>query len=198
MPLIIIDGLDGSGKSTQAKLICKELRKQHKTFCVRVHPEADNLFGKKAREYLLLKGKNAHFASAVFYMFDVIRSVALYSWRRVDYVMFVRYFMGTAYLPSPLHIFTYNFFSSVLPKSDNMIFLDIAPEEAASRIRENRKELEMFESLASLRKIRAKALSLTRFDSWVIVDSGKPIAQVASALKKELFNKEFTTAKLYR
>jgi dTMP kinase len=161
---------------------------------VRVHPEVDNWFGKKARAYLLLEGKNAHFASAVFYMFDVIRSVALYSWRQVDYVIFVRYFMGTAYLPSPLHLVAYNFFSSVLPKSEAMIFLDLAPEEAASRIRENRKELEMFESLTSLKKIRAKALSLTRFDNWVIVDSGKPMTQVASALKKELFSKEFATA----
>jgi dTMP kinase len=169
--------------------MCEALRKQHKTFYVRVHPEADNWFGKKARAYLLLEGKNAHFASAVFYMFDVIRSVAWYYWRRVDYVLFVRYFMGTAYLPSPLHLFAYNFFSSVLPKSDNMIFLDLAPEAAAFRIRANRKELEMFESLSSLRKVRAKALSLTRFDSWVIVDSGKPMAQVASVLKKELFSK---------
>ncbi len=160
---------------------------------MRVHPEGDNWFGKKARAYLLQEGKNAHFASAVFYMFDVIRSVILYSWRRVDYVIFVRYFMGTAYLPTPLHLVAYNFFSSVLPKSQNMIFLDLSPEEAASRIRSNRKELEMFENLVSLEKIRTKALSLTRFDSWVIVDSGKPMVQVASALKKELFKKEFAT-----
>jgi dTMP kinase len=189
MQLIIIDGLDGSGKSTQAKLIYKALKKQRKTVCLRVHPEADNWFGKKARAYLLLEGKNAHFASAMFYMFDVIRSVALYSWRRVDYVLFVRYFMGTAYLPAPLHLVAYNFFSSLLPKSQSMFFLDVAAEVAAARINANRKELEMFESLASLKKIRAKALSLTRFDSWVIVDSGKSVGEVAFALKKALFSK---------
>jgi dTMP kinase len=186
MQLIVIDGLDGSGKSTQAKLICKALKKQQKTICLRVHPEGDNWFGKKARAYLLLKGKNAHFASAIFYMFDVIRSVTLYSWRRVDYVLFVRYFMGTAYLPAPLHTVAYNFFSAVLPKSQHMIFLDVKPDVAAARINANRKELEMFESLASLKKVRKKALSLTRFDSWVIIDSSKPLTQVAYELKKEL------------
>jgi dTMP kinase len=187
MQLIVIDGLDGSGKSTQAKLICKALKKQQKTICLRVHPEGDNWFGKKARAYLLLKGKNAHFASAVFYMFDVIRSVSLYSWRRVDYVLFVRYFMGTAYLPAPLHTVAYNFFSAILPKSQQMFFLDVKPVVAAARINANRKELEMFESLASLKKVRKKALSLTRFDSWVIIDSSKPLTQVAYELKKELF-----------
>jgi dTMP kinase len=186
LQLIVIDGLDGSGKSTQAKLVCEALKKRHKTVCVRVHPENDNWFGKKARTYLLLHGKNAHFASALFYMFDVIRSVALYSWRSVDYVLFVRYFMGTAYLPAPLHTVAYNFFSKILPKSGGMIFLDLQPNVAAARLKANRKELEMFESLASLKKVRAKALSLTRFDSWIIIDSGKSIVQVFHAVQSEL------------
>jgi thymidylate kinase len=94
--------------------------------------------------------------------------------------------MGTAYLPAPLHTVAYNFFSSVLPKSQHMIFLDVKPDVAAARINANRKELEMFESLASLKKVRKKALSLTRFDSWVIIDSSKPLTQVAYELKKKL------------
>jgi dTMP kinase len=190
LTLVIIEGLDGCGKSTQADLLLQSLRKVKKTACLRVHPETDNWYGLQARRYLYSQGKSAHFASALFYMVDVIRSILLYSWRRVDYVIFVRYLMGTAYLPSPLDIVAYNFFAAVVPKSSVMFFLDVNPEEAASRIAKNRRQTELFESLGALRKIRGKALALTRFNDWTIIDSNKSIAKTASEIKSSLFNKK--------
>ena len=184
MNLIVIDGLDGSGKSTQAQLMLKFLEKRGKTVCLRVHPEEDNFFGVRARQFLYSRGKSAHFASALFYMIDVIRSITLYSWRNVDYVVFVRYLMGTAYLPSPLHKVAYHFFAFVVPKSDMMIFLDVSAEEAASRITQSRAEKEMFEDIDALNKIRAKALALALFDKWIIVNSDRPAMEVASAIMK--------------
>jgi len=192
LKLVIIDGLDGCGKSTQANLVLKSLKKMNKTVCLRVHPENDNWFGVKARAYLYSKGKSAHFASALFYMADVLRSILLYYWRQVDFVIFVRYLMGTAYLPSPLDTVSYNFFALLVPKSENMFFLDVNPAEAADRIAKNRKQTEMFESLNALEKVRAKALLLTRFDKWTIIDSNRPISEVASALKANLFGQQRT------
>jgi dTMP kinase len=126
----------------------------------------------------LFTGKGAHFAAALFYMVDVIRSILFYSWRKYDYVIFVRYLMGTAYLPSPIHKIAYNFFAIWVPKSNFMFFLDVRPEEAYKRIMHTRKRLEMFESLGELEKIRRKALSLAFMGSWKIVDANKPINDV--------------------
>jgi dTMP kinase len=164
----------------------KTLKKKKKTVCVRVHPESDNLFGREARIYLLSDGKNAHFASALFYMADVIRSILLYSWRRVDYLIFVRYLMGTAYLPSPFHVVAYNFFALLVPKSKNMFFLDVNPEVATTRIVKNRVSIEMFENLNALRKVRAKVLELTRFNEWTIIDSNRSSIDVALELNRNL------------
>jgi dTMP kinase len=188
--LVIIDGLDGCGKSTQANIMSQSIQKMKKTACLRVHPETDNWFGLQARRFLYSEGKSAHFASALFYMIDVIRSIFLYSWRRSDYVIFVRYLMGTAYLPSPLDTVAYNFFASWVPMSNNMFFLDVNPKEAASRIAKNRRRIEMFENLNALRKIRAKALALTRFNCWTIIDSNESIDKTASELYANLFNKK--------
>ncbi len=164
----------------------KALKKMNKTACVRVHPESDNLFGRKARAYLLSEGNNAHFASALFYMMDVIRSILLYSWRRVDFIIFVRYLMGTAYLPAPFHVVGYNFFALLVPKSERMFFLDVNPEVANSRIVKNRSSIEMFENLRSLKKVRSKALELTRFDKWIIIDSNRSSIDVALSLNRNL------------
>jgi dTMP kinase len=158
----------------------------NKKIVLRIHPESDNWFGQKAHLFLYSKGKSAHFSSALFYMADVIRSILLYSWRKDDYIIFVRYLMGTAYLPSPLHLIAYNLFSVIVPKSNKMFFLDINPKVAASRILNNRTDIEMFENLASLKKIRAKALALTRFDDWVIIDSNQQTETVASNIRTYL------------
>jgi thymidylate kinase len=160
----------------------------NKSVTIRVHPETDNWFGQKAHAFLYSKGKSAHFSSALFYMVDVIRSILLYSWRKDDYIIFVRYLMGTAYLPSPFHSIAYNFFSTVVPKPKKMFFLDVNPNVAASRIKNNRVDFEMFENLSSLEKVRGKALGLTRFDSWTIIDSNQPTELAALSLRNHLLN----------
>jgi len=135
---------------------------------------------------LFTRKVSAHFASALFYMFDVVRSILLCSWRRYDYVVFVRYLMGTAYLPSPLHKVGYCFFATVVPTSDFMFFLDVSPEEAYRRIRETRGEREMFEGLDELRFVRGKALSLLSMGGWVVVDGDKPPDSVEEEIRGSL------------
>jgi dTMP kinase len=181
---IVIDGLDASGKSTQAFNLYNFLTKQGKTVYLRIHPSNDNFFGVKAKQFLYLKGKSAHFASALFYMLDVVRSILLSSWRRYDYMIFVRYLMGTAYLPSPLHRIAYHFFAFTVPTSNFMFFLDVDPEEAFRRIRQTRDKLEMFESLEELKMVRNKALFLALIGKWKIVNANKPVEDVEKEIKK--------------
>jgi len=183
---VVIDGLDASGKSTHALRLSRFLEKQGKTILLRFHPSGDNYFGVKTKQFLYLRGKGAHFASAFFYMLDVVHSILLYSWRRYDYIVFVRYLMGTAYLPSPLHRIAYYFFASTVPTSDFMFFLDVKSEEAHRRIQHAREKQEMFESLEELRRIRQKALALARLNKWIILDTNKPIAEVQAKIRELL------------
>ena len=183
MPFIVIDGLDASGKDTQAVRLFNHLNAAGNRICLRFHPSTDNFFGVKAKLFLYSKGKSAHFASALFYMLDVIRSIILFTRRGYNYVIFVRYLMGTAYLPSPLHKVAYHFFALVVPKSDAMFFLDISPDEAYRRIR-TRSDQERFEALPELRKVRGKALSLALIGKWIILDAGKPVDAVEKDIRE--------------
>lgn len=186
MVLIVIDGLDASGKSIQAANLARHFRSRGRSVYLRFHPSEDNFFGVRAKRFLYLRGKGAHFAAALFYMLDVVRSILIYSWRRYDYLIFVRYLMGTAYLPSPLHRITYHLFEALVPTSDLMFFLDVEPEEASRRILETRERLEMFESLGELRRTRIKALSLASIGRWKIIDANRPIGDVERDLMKSL------------
>jgi dTMP kinase len=186
MVFVVIDGLDASGKSTQALELRNFIRDQGKTVFLRFHPSTDNAFGTKAKEFLYSKGKSAHFAAAFFYMVDVIRSILLYSWRNYDYMVFVRYLMGTAYLPPPLHRIAYCFFEAFVPTSQYMFFLDVAPSEADRRLRESREKLEMFESLEELEQTRRKAISLASNEKWTIINANEPMNHVREVIRKSL------------
>lgn len=186
MVFVVIDGLDASGKSTHARLLCNFLMQNKVTVFLRIHPSNDNYFGVKAKQFLYVRGKGAHLAAAWLYMLDVIRSILLYSWRKYDYIVFARYLMGTAYLPSPLHRLAYHFFASTVPTSNLMFFLDVTPDEAYRRIRRTRRKLEMFEGLDELKQIRRKALSLALLGNWIILDSGRSIEQVEAELHQML------------
>ena len=187
---IVIDGLDASGKSTQALRLLRFLNDKGKTVRLRVHPSDDNFLGKKAKKFLYSKGKSAHFASSIFYMADVIRSILIYAWQKYDYIIFVRYLMGTAYLPSPLHRIAYHFFALFVPEPDAMFFLDAAPEEAYRRIRQNRKRHEMFESVPELKKIRVKGLFLAQIGHWIIINADKSADEVEVEIIKMLMASE--------
>ena len=187
---VVIDGLDASGKSTQALELYRFISGQAKRVLIRFHPSDDNPFGTKAKQFLYLRGKSAHFAAALFYMIDVIRSILLYSWREYEYIIFVRYLMGTAYLPRPMDYIAYRFFAAVVPTSSHMFFLDVAPSVAETRLRENREQLEMFENTNELERTRLKALSLASVDNWIIIDADQPIGNVQEIMRKSLSLKE--------
>ncbi len=119
----------------------------------------DNFLGLQTRKSLYSKGRNAHLTAALFYMLDVFRSILLYSRQKYDYMIFVRYLMGTAYMPSPRSVIAHDFFASIVPRPDFMFFLDVTPQEAYRRVKTRRRQ-EMFENPKELELVRQRALSL--------------------------------------
>lgn len=182
MRFIIIDGLDGAGKDTHANLIRNRYLNRGDSVILRSHPENDNTFGIKAKNSLLGKGKLDYIKASIYYAFDVMRSVRMY-YGKGNTLIVVRYLMGVAYLPLPLAKLFYKFFSTVLPTSEYMFFLDVEPEVSLKRL-SKRNEKEMFENLNDLVKVREKALKLA--NNWKIINTGQPIGEVQKQIEKFL------------
>lgn len=184
MRFIVVDGLDGVGKDTQAFLIKKRYEDKGERVVLRSHPESDNFFGKKAKKALYEGGKINKIRAAVYYMLDVLRSVRRYYRKKdCDTLIMVRYLVGTAYLPSRLHRVGYSFFYNFVPTSNYMFFLDANPKEILKRFQE-RDRREMFETLDELVKVRKKALSLVK--DWHIIDTSDSIKDTAKSIDKFL------------
>jgi len=184
MRLIIVDGLDGVGKDTHAKLIKERYKKKNEKVVIRSHPESDNFFGRKAKVALLGKSKFDGIKASVFYMFDVLRSIRKYYRKKdIDTLIMTRYLVGTAYLPEKLAKIAYRFFYNFVPTSEYLFFLDAEPKELLLRV-EKRKEKEIFENIYALEKVRKKALNLVK--NWIIIDTSGSINQTFSNIENIL------------
>ncbi len=186
MRFIIIDGLDGAGKDTHARLIVEKYVSQGERVIFRSHPENDNHYGLKAKEALLGEGKINHIKAALYYAADVIRSLRLYHDKDdapIDTLVFSRYLLGVAYLPNPLGKTLYKILATILPTTRYMFFLDVEPEESLRRLSQ-RDEHEMFENLEDLTKTRQKALELV--DDWYIINTCGSIENVQNTIENIL------------
>ena len=184
MRFIVIDGLDGAGKDTHAKLIKKRYESMGEKVIYRSHPENDNPYGRRAKNALLKKGKINHIKASIYYALDVIRSLHLYYHsKEADTLIFVRYLMGVAYLPPKIAWILYHIFSLIFPTTKYMFFLDVSPKESLRRLQE-RNEHEMFENLEDLKNVREKALRLAK--NWNIINTEDNIIDVQKKIDKIL------------
>lgn len=177
----MVDGLDGAGKDTHAKFIAERYAKMGEKVVIRNHP-SESFFGRKAKKSLLGRGKISHLKASIFYFLDVILSLLRY-YRRSNTVVFVRYIGGVFYLPTPLAKLLYRFFSLLLPTSKYMFFLEAKPEILAERLAK-RDEMEMFENIEDLRKVRERALSLLR--GWHVINTEGEIEKTRAEIERIL------------
>ena len=174
---IAVDGVDGSGKDTQAKLI-KEKYEKEGTVVVRSHPTSDNFFGRTSKSCLQKEGK-----LNLCYGADAIRSVIKY-YNKADTVILVRYTLAVSYLPPIVGLPLYKLVCFALPVSDYMFYLDISPEESLRRVKSRGEEEEMFENYESYVKVRNKAQPVLY--NWNVIQADGTVEEVFSRIEAVL------------
>lgn len=183
---IVIDGLDGSGKDTQAKLIADMYEKQGRKVVVRSHPCFDNRYGRKSKEALLKTGKINHLLATIYFGLDVIRSVVKYTHDdSIDVLIFSRYILAVMYLPDGINTLVYKIVTFILPTSDCMFFLDVSPEESLRRIGSRDEDTEMFENIECLRENRLKSQKFTY--NWNVIPGDDSAEVISEKIKMRCF-----------
>ena len=182
MTWYVVDGMDGSGKSTVGRLIEERKTAQGRKVLFLEHPNDSCRSGRLAHKYLLKDGKIAMLLSTTFYIFNVIHSLRFKRKHRKEYddVIFVRYNMAVAYLPKCLIKAGYKVISFIFPKPDVSIFVDIDPGSAMERILARGEDLEMFETEEKLNKTRDKMLMLTK--GWIVIDNTLGLEQTRESV----------------
>jgi dTMP kinase len=184
MRWIVIDGIDGSGKSTYARWIKEYYESSGEAVLVRIHP-SERFLGSLTRSTLQGKGRVLHLLSSIFFIGDVLSSLRFLrkDERRYGTVIYVRYLMATAYLPERYIQLGYDFFAKILPVPKRLLLVDIDPLVALKRIEKRNEAQEMFEDLDSLRKTKAKVLKLAT-SGWMVIENNEDVKDMPPRLVK--------------
>jgi len=183
---IVFEGLDGSGLSTQAKLLSEFFKKQKYNNVITKEP-TNNLIGgiirASLKKELKLNSKSLQllFASDRCYHLETTIKPMLKKGKIVicDRYIYSSYAFGMAdnlkldWLKAINHGF-------LIP--DMVFFIDVPPQECIKRIKDSREEIELFEKEDKLRKVRENYLALVKENqNFYRIDGTQTIKEVHEA-----------------
>jgi len=184
--LIAIEGIDQSGKRTQAQLLAKELRRRGYAASVWDFPDYTTPLGRQLRAYLAGRSRLDYHAVHLLY--------AANKWERAEEldreIKRGRSIIVNRYSPSNLaygvaHGLPSEWLSSLergLPKPDVVFVLDISPRTS---FRRKSKQRDVHEGdLAYLKKVRTAYLHLAKRYGWRVGDG----EQDSKTVQRELWS----------
>jgi dTMP kinase len=181
MTWYVIDGMDGSGKTTTAYILKDILESKNHTVKIITHPEEEHIFGRLSRKCLLKEDGPAKLFTIAFFMLNVSGSLIRMKKYRTDDIIFVRYTLSACYLPEKLVPFAYRSLTAVLPKPDILVYKDVDEEIALGRIGKRGSDVEMFENIESLTETRKKMIMVSK--GWHIINANDTPDEVANHLQ---------------
>jgi len=185
---IVFEGIDGSGKSTQARLLADKLRLRGMTVVLTSEPSAGAI-GKKIRSLVKRLAPVEELELFTEDRKDHVKRLIRPALQAGHIVLSDRYYyssaayQGTAGL-NPHEIIRTN--RAFAPQPDITFFLDISPAAALERIAGKRREgLSPFETLENLKKV-GEVYSLIQDSSFVIIDAAREPSIVHASIWGEV------------
>ncbi|QRF74193.1 putative thymidylate kinase [Candidatus Micrarchaeum sp.] len=183
MVFIVIEGIDGAGKTTQAKALCASLSKLGYDVVEEREP-TNGAIGKFIRQVLGEKVNLDLLSLQLLFVADRNEHMkALKHAIKSSIVICDRYYYSTIaygeasgadrkYLES---------MNSIFPVPDKTFFIDLNPEKAVERIASSRTEREIFEKLDFMEKI-SKSYSKFTEPNIEHIDGDKDITEISKEL----------------
>lgn len=161
---IAFEGIDGSGKSTQIKLLAKKLTEEGYKVYTTAEPTTHPI-GKMIRDIFSHKMEADHRTIAALFAADRLEHVAnksdgIIKKLQEGYIVITDRYYFSSYAYHSVHmdmdwVIETNSLSAQMLRPDVNIFIDISAEESMHRINKNRAETELYETLDNLKKVKA-------------------------------------------
>jgi len=196
---IALEGIDGSGKSTQAKLLAKALTNAgHKVYLT--FEPTDGMIGSVLRNILKGTIKADHKVIAGLFLADRLdhllnEETGLVKKINEGYTVVTDRYYFSSYAYHGTHmdmdwVIAANKMCADILKPDMNIFIDVTPEVSMQRINSNRASTELFENLDSLKAVRAKYMEafekLKDKEHIIKIDGNRDQNDIATDIKKTI------------
>jgi dTMP kinase len=184
---IVLEGIDGSGKSTQAKMLERLLKKSGKKTFLTHEPSRKTGLGRHLTKLTKKGGLSKKEWISLFTKEreQHIKEEILPCLKKSRIVLADRYYYSTLAYQLPEN--KWKSYARRLLRPDLTLILDVPAKIAMKRIEKSRKHREkaVFERLAFLKKLRAKYLKMKAFREVRIIDASQSPKEVFERIKKE-------------
>lgn len=196
---IVVDGIDGSGKSEIVKMLHNYLFSKHKKYRILTTREPTNgKYGKQIREMLRKEDDPKSSSKKLFDLFIKDRQDHLKNTiepflrnsneHELNIVLCDRYYYSTIAFQGAQGLSMEDLIAKnkKFRKPDMAFILDVEPDIALERIRQ--REREKFEQLEFMKKIRENFLKLPKLleDNIEIIDASEPLKYVFQEIRKKI------------
>jgi len=195
---IVMDGMDGSGKSEMTRVLYDYLSKNKRYNVLITREPTDGKYGKEVRDILknendpkinsermlelFIKDREDHLKNTIIPFLNKSNE------HDVNIVISDRYYYSTISFQATqgLDMKMLIEINKEFLKPDIAFIMDISPEIALERIKIRKKE--KFEQLKFMNKLRDKYLELPKFlkDNIKIIDASKSLEEVFEYIRKEV------------
>lgn len=208
-PFIVFEGIDGSGKSTQARLLAEHLQSQQLPVYFTCEPTKEKT-GLLLRDILTGKSKADERVIAGLFLADRLQHILdentgmLKQIEQGHAVICDRYYFSS-YAYNGLHtdmdwVIAANAMCAKALKPEVHIFIDVPPEICMERVRTHRAQTELYETEDNLQKVRNNFFTafekLKHNENVAIVNGNRPVEEVAAEIRdltKSFFKRVFPT-----
>jgi len=194
---IAFEGIDGSGKSTQVKLLKEKLEQAGQKVYVTCEPTGSPM-GKIIRDIFNHKMEADHRTIAALFVADRLDHIlnktdGILKMLAEGYTVITDRYYLSSYAYQSAHVdldwvMQANSLSANLLKPDLNIYIDISPEESIERLKKGRDTIELYETLDNLKKVRDKyfdVMELLKGKEKVFVTNGN---RTPGEISQEIWN----------
>ncbi len=191
---LVLEGIDGCGKTTQARRVVEELKKRG-VEPLHLHEPGGTVLGERLRSLILTPDANVEIhsrAEALLYSAaraELVRMVLMPAIKERKSIVCERYYYSTlAYQgyglvedTGPLQ--SLSAYATQMVKPDRVVLLDVDPNTALNRVGKNLDRIEA-RGPEYMHRVREgyRLLARREPDRWRIIDASKPSDQVSKLL----------------
>ncbi len=197
---IVFEGIDGSGKSTQIKMLAKAFQKRGLAVCETLEPTF-GIAGEVLHEVLSGKKKADPKVIAALFVADrldhltnpengVCKTLDEGTHVLCDRYYFSSYAYQSVEVPKEWVVSANSMAADTL-RPDCTIFIDVEPQVAMQRISQNRENIEIYESLERLTAVRCAYMdafsSMKDVERVKLFDGNKSPEEIAQEIEEFVF-----------
>ena len=193
---IALEGIDGSGKSTQVKLLAAAMTAAgHKVYST--FEPTDGMIGTVLRNILKGNIKADHRVIAGLFLADRLdhllnEETGIVKKMQEGYTVITDRYYFSSYAYHGAHmdmdwVIEANKMCAQILKPDLNIFIDVPPKVSMQRINAGRENTELFETLESLKNIKAKSMEafdkLNHLEKIIIINGNRQANEIANDIQ---------------